>query len=314
MMDQSNGMPVHNGHHELSNTLKEMLRINSSNNSSIPDAVDVVSHDGSGDPGVAKSSLHCPQDFESIDSDHCPPLEDKTDDDDDDLQKIYLDEICDGECVSLYGPHTRIYASSKSELDNNTSASNKVKINTITKFDWEHRYYTGNLLTVTDMYIAYCIKGRSGYSVRVINRHNSSDRVLLKGFTGVVCDVAFAPHAGTHVLAAVDSAGTLLVWSLGQDGGNLVEEKKLHVSATPEMSEVSSSNHRLMWIPHIQRDDEEEGSSYESKHSESAPPKILVLVYGNIAEVWDLDIAFGVADGLPENGASRMELSHSFVA
>uniref|UniRef100_F7BD94 Enhancer of mRNA-decapping protein 4 n=1 Tax=Ciona intestinalis TaxID=7719 RepID=F7BD94_CIOIN len=219
-------------------------------------------------------------------------------------------------CVSLHGPHTRIHASSASELESQASASNKVKINTITKFDWEHRYYAGNLLTVTDMYIAYCIKvlsGRNGYSVRVINRNNSSDRVLLKGFTGAVCDVGFAPHTGCNILAAVDSVGNLIVWSLEQEDGHLVEKKRIHLTATPGMCEASQ-NHRVMWIPYIQRDEEEE-SSYGSKAetTESSPPKILVLVYSK-AEVWDLDIAFAVADALPENGATRLDLSHAYVS
>ncbi|XP_078482620.1 LOW QUALITY PROTEIN: enhancer of mRNA-decapping protein 4-like [Ciona intestinalis] len=273
-MDASNGLPIQNGHHELSNSLKEMLKINSSNTSTVQDALD-VSHDGSGDHRLHISSPSVSQAY-AVESDTISSIaEDKPHETD--LQNIFLNKASDGECVSLHGPHTRIHASSASELESQASASNKVKINTITKFDWEHRYYAGNLLTVTDMYIAYCIKGRNGYSVRVINRNNSSDRVLLKGFTGAVCDVGFAPHTGCNILAAVDSVGNLIVWSLEQEDGHLAERKRIHLTATPGMCEASQ-NHRVMWIPYIQRDEEEE-SSYGSKAetTESSPPKFWFL-------------------------------------
>ena len=57
--------------------------------------------------------------------------------------------------------------------------------------------------------------------MRVINRENSSDRVLLKGFEGQVCDVSFN-NSNDNILAAVDDHGNLIVWSLSQIDGNMV--------------------------------------------------------------------------------------------
>jgi len=64
------------------------------------------------------------------------------------------------------------------------------------------------------------IAGHPSYSVRVINRHNSSDRVLLKGFEGVVCDVAFA-SPNSNILAAIDSSGNVIIWQLDEIAGNI---------------------------------------------------------------------------------------------
>jgi len=49
----------------------------------------------------------------------------------------------------------------------------------------------------------------------VINCHNTSDRLLLKGFTGFITDVAFS-HSTSNRLAAVDDVGNLLVWELAE--------------------------------------------------------------------------------------------------
>ena len=57
--------------------------------------------------------------------------------------------------------------------------------------------------------------------MRVINRQNSSDRVLLKGFSGFVTDLAFS-HSASSMLAAVDDMGNLMVWNLDQIAGNMM--------------------------------------------------------------------------------------------
>ena len=56
--------------------------------------------------------------------------------------------------------------------------------------------------------------------VRVINRQDSSDRALLKGFGGVVTDIAFS-HSTSNTLAATDDAGNIFVWNLFQTAGKI---------------------------------------------------------------------------------------------
>ena len=62
------------------------------------------------------------------------------------------------------------------------------------------------------MYISYIALGRSGYVIRIINQL-STNRGLLKGFTGSITDVTFA-HASSDYLAAIDQGGNLYVWKL----------------------------------------------------------------------------------------------------
>lgn len=69
------------------------------------------------------------------------------------------------------------------------------------------------------MYILYDVVGRNGYVIRIINQ-SSTNRGLLKGFTGAITDVAFA-HASSNYLAAIDQGGNLYVWKL--------EEKTMEV-------------------------------------------------------------------------------------
>ena len=63
-------------------------------------------------------------------------------------------------------------------------------------------------------FIAYILEGRSGYVLRVIHRQ-TNNRALLKGFTGPVLDVGFAPGS-SGLLACVDQGGNLFVWNLGK--------------------------------------------------------------------------------------------------
>ena len=61
-------------------------------------------------------------------------------------------------------------------------------------------------------YIAYVLEGRSGHVIRLIHQP-TNNRTLLKGFTGAVLDVTFAPGA-SNLLACVDEGGNLFIWDL----------------------------------------------------------------------------------------------------
>lgn len=36
----------------------------------------------------------------------------------------------------------------------------QVKIQPVAKYDWEHKYYYGNLIAVSNTYLAYAIRGK----------------------------------------------------------------------------------------------------------------------------------------------------------
>nr|CAB3240816.1 enhancer of mRNA-decapping protein 4-like [Phallusia mammillata] len=307
-MSSVNGSSGEGSHRDMANTLKEMLKINSSP----ADSVLQTNHVGSGDglptdplPNTEENTCSAAGDTSSNDQNNS------------DHQTIFMKDLEDGQSAFLHGKETTIVASPQSEIDSEVPASNKVKVNTITKFDWEHKYYTGSLISVTDTYIAYSIKGHTAHSVRVINRHNSSDRVLLKGFTGVVCDVAFSSPC-SNTVAAVDSFGNLIVWQLNELSGNIVAERMIHIEAETTGTSSESSTYRVVWIPCVNFDSkgssiDEGGNSFgdSTKNDDSDTQKLLALSYGNIAEVWDLDSAFVVAKS--NEKVQRSQLPQVFV-
>lgn len=232
--------------------------------------------------------------------------------DDTSAQQIDLNDVSDGDYIPLQSDNIVITSSLNTELDSTTPASNKVKISTITKFEWEHRYYSGNLISCTDKYTAYSIKGRTAYSVRVINRENSSDRVLLKGFEGQVCDVSFN-NSNDNILAAVDDHGNLIVWALSQIDGKMVEEKKLHLRYDHDEDDdvdemgIEQSPSRVIWIPHVNTN--EGGGSSEDTHLANT----IVLSHGKSVEVWNLSSAFKVAEISEDKIVTRSQLSNSYA-
>ena len=90
----------------------------------------------------------------------------------------------------------------------------QVQVSTITNQNWELPAHPGHMVASNSNYIAYVIEGRSGYVLRLIHRQTNS-RTLLKGFTGAILDVGFAPGSSS-LLASVDQGGNLFVWDLSK--------------------------------------------------------------------------------------------------
>lgn len=40
----------------------------------------------------------------------------------------------------------------------------QVKIQPVAKYDWEHKYYYGNLIAVSNAYLAYAIRGKCAWT------------------------------------------------------------------------------------------------------------------------------------------------------
>lgn len=181
--------------------------------------------------------------------------------------------------IGILAKEVEIVASSDSSISSKARGSNKVKIQPVAKYDWEQKYYYGNLIAVSNSFLAYAIRAANNGSamVRVISV-STSERTLLKGFTGSVADLAFA-HLNSPQLACLDEAGNLFVWRLALINGKIQEEILVHI----RQPEGTPLNHfrRIIWCPFIPEESEdccEEGSP------------TVALLHEDRAEVWDLDM------------------------
>ncbi|XP_042556682.1 enhancer of mRNA-decapping protein 4 isoform X2 [Dipodomys spectabilis] len=182
-------------------------------------------------------------------------------------------------CIGILAKEVEIVASSDSSISSKARGSNKVKIQPVAKYDWEQKYYYGNLIAVSNSFLAYAIRAANNGSamVRVISV-STSERTLLKGFTGSVADLAFA-HLNSPQLACLDEAGNLFVWRLALVNGKIQEEILVHIRQ-PEGASLNQFR-RIIWCPFIPEESED-------CCEESSP--MVALLHEDRAEVWDLEM------------------------
>ncbi|CAG5131068.1 unnamed protein product [Candidula unifasciata] len=204
------------------------------------------------------------------------------------IQHINLAEDSDENGISVYSPEIEVYvAPSAGSLAEKSSGSNKVKITSVVNHVWDLKYYHGNLVAVhrDAVYMAYVIqggaKGKNSGNVRVISR-KSAHRVLLKDFAGSVVDIAFALSSDIY-LAAADESGSVHVYYFTMEGDSIVSNPILHIKADSDSMEPDRTLTRIIWCPYMPEDDNEDGPD---------PAKMLVLLHGAQAEVWNVDIVF----------------------
>eukprot|EP00066_Takifugu_rubripes_P027975 XP_011617241.1 PREDICTED: enhancer of mRNA-decapping protein 4 isoform X1 [Takifugu rubripes] len=180
--------------------------------------------------------------------------------------------------IPITANNVEIVASQDSSINSKARGSNKVKIQPVAKYDWEHKYYYGRLIAVSNAFVAYAIKGANNHAMIRILSVCFAERSLLKGFTGAVTDLAFA-HIDSSLLGCVDEAGNLMVWQLTCNGDKIVDQVVVHIRR-PEETQLSSYR-RIIWCPFIQ-DDSEDGQDVTSQ--------TLALLHEDMAEVWDLEV------------------------
>uniref|UniRef100_A0A803VZV8 Enhancer of mRNA-decapping protein 4 n=1 Tax=Ficedula albicollis TaxID=59894 RepID=A0A803VZV8_FICAL len=182
-------------------------------------------------------------------------------------------------CLVISAKDVEIVASSDSSITSKARGSNKVKIQPVARYDWEQKYYYGNLIAVSNSYLAYAIRAASNGSamVRVLSV-STAERTLLKGFTGGVADLAFA-HLNSNQLACLDEAGNLFVWRLAMDKEKIQEEILVNIKR-PDSTPLNTFR-RIIWCPFIPDENEENGEEGS---------QTLALLHEDRAEVWDLDI------------------------
>ncbi|XP_068595627.1 enhancer of mRNA-decapping protein 4 [Brachionichthys hirsutus] len=181
-------------------------------------------------------------------------------------------------CIPITSNNVEIVASQDSSINSKARGSNKVKIQPVAKYDWEHKYYYGRLIAVSNAFMAYAIRGANNHAMIRVLSVDFSERSLLKGFTGAVTDLAFA-HLDSSLLGCVDEAGNLMVWQLTCTGSKILDQIVIHIQR-PEDT-LLNSHRRLIWCPFIQDDNEE---------NQDDASQTLALLHEDRAEVWDLEV------------------------
>ncbi|XP_029289521.1 enhancer of mRNA-decapping protein 4 isoform X2 [Cottoperca gobio] len=184
--------------------------------------------------------------------------------------------------IPITSNNVEIVASQDSSINSKARGSNKVKIQPVAKYDWEHKYYYGRLIAVSNSFLAYAIRGANNHAMIRVLSVGFAERSLLKGFTGAVTDLAFA-HLDSSLLGCVDEAGNLMVWQLTCTGSKILDQIVVHIRR-PEDSPLNS-HRRLIWCPFIQ--DEENPENQENQDDTS---QTLALLHEDVAEVWDLEV------------------------
>ncbi|CAL9697140.1 unnamed protein product [Knipowitschia caucasica] len=193
-----------------------------------------------------------------------------------DCQIICLSGDNDSTSKPITSENVEIVASKDSSINSKARGSNKVKIQPVAKYDWEHKYYYGRLIAVSNSFLAYAIKGANNHAMIRVLSVGFTERVLLKGFTGAVTDLAFA-HLDSSLLGCVDEAGNLFVWQLTSAPSKILEEIIVHIRR-PEDTPLNP-HRRLIWCPFILDDNEENQDDIS---------QTLALLHEDRSEVWDL--------------------------
>ncbi|KAM7396214.1 hypothetical protein PAMP_019271 [Pampus punctatissimus] len=181
-------------------------------------------------------------------------------------------------CIPITSNNVEIVASQDSSINSKARGSNKVKIQPVAKYDWEHKYYYGRLIAVSNSFLAYAIRGANNHAMIRVLSVSFGERSLLKGFTGAVTDLAFA-HLDSSLLGCVDEAGNLMVWQLTCTGSKILDQIVVHIRR-PDDTPLNS-HRRLIWCPFILDDSEE---------NQDDTSQTLALLHEDRAEVWDLEV------------------------
>ncbi|TMS01532.1 Enhancer of mRNA-decapping protein 4 [Larimichthys crocea] len=198
-------------------------------------------------------------------------------------------------CIPITSNNVEIVASQDSSINSKARGSNKVKVQPVAKYDWEHKYYYGRLIAVSNSFLAYAIRGANNHAMIRVLSVGFTERSLLKGFTGAVTDLAFA-HLDSSLLGCVDEAGNLMVWQLTCTGSKILDQVVVHIRR-PDDAPLNS-HRRLIWCPFIQDDNEE---------NQDDTSQTLALLHEDRAEVWDLEVLRANNSSWPVDAADLKE-------
>ncbi|XP_013147075.1 PREDICTED: enhancer of mRNA-decapping protein 4 isoform X2 [Papilio polytes] len=212
----------------------------------------------------------------------------------------------DGVCSS------EVYASEvivTTNAGNHNHGSSKVKLKNLVDYNWEPKFYPGQLLAVHigGKYLAYSIKapnpanpGTWNGMVRVVYspEPGTDRRTLIKGMKGEVQDLAFAHIQNQVVLACIDEMGNFYVHEIE------LTDSSLKVNLVVEVREdtgVGGNTHRVVWCPYIPDDEDEV--------PDDDVVRLLLTTHGNVARMWNMkSVCVGERGGEGRSASARAAL------
>lgn len=148
----------------------------------------------------------------------------------------------------VYGSDVLVNAS-KIDLTESNMASNKVRFSQISKYNWEEKFYQGNLVSCNSNFVAYVLKRNKedkGDQIRIIN-HQTSTRQLVHGPKKEIIDICFE-SVKSNFLGVVDSEGTLFVFDVDEKNpGKILVNLIIAIKR-----DVKEEDHQhLIWAPYL---------------------------------------------------------------
>ncbi|XP_061385364.1 enhancer of mRNA-decapping protein 4 isoform X2 [Danaus plexippus] len=181
---------------------------------------------------------------------------------------------------------------------NHNHGSSKVKLKNLVDYNWEPKFYSGQLLAVhiSGQYLAYSIKapnaadpGSWNGMVRVVyNPEPGIDRrALIKGMKGEVLDLAFAHIQNQILLASIDEMGNFYIHEIE------VTDSGLRCTLSVEVREdtgacLGGGVHRVVWCPYIPDED-------DSPDDDVA--RLLLTTHSHQARMWNVRAIWSLCAG-----------------
>ncbi|RVE50361.1 hypothetical protein evm_005027 [Chilo suppressalis] len=200
---------------------------------------------------------------------------------------------------------------------NHNHGSSKVKLKNLVDYNWEPKFYSGQLLAIhmSGKYLAYSIKAPNAASpgmwtgmVRVVYspEPGTDRRALIKGMKGEVQDLAFAHIQNQVVLASIDELGNFYVHEIeATDSGlrcTLVAEEHVEEGAgATATAAATAASHRVVWCPYIPDDDDAPDDDVA---------RLLLTTHANIARMWNIRAGGGGGAGAGALGGGAWGSAH----
>uniref|UniRef100_A0A3Q0S4P3 Enhancer of mRNA-decapping protein 4 n=1 Tax=Amphilophus citrinellus TaxID=61819 RepID=A0A3Q0S4P3_AMPCI len=187
-------------------------------------------------------------------------------------------------CIPITSNNVEIVASQDSSINSKARGSNKVKIQPVAKYDWEHKYYYGRLIAVSNSFLAYAIRGTEKLRVCgmcsscvIDNSHLDLDFCHSHNRKNNLQDPFLCPIFPLPTFSYRDQIA-------------------VHIQR-PENTPLNS-HRRLIWCPFILDDNEE---------NQDDASQTLALLHEDRAEVWDLEVLRANHSSWPVDAAEVKE-------
>ncbi|XP_037297745.1 enhancer of mRNA-decapping protein 4 isoform X2 [Manduca sexta] len=208
------------------------------------------------------------------------------------------DGVCNAEVFSSYVTVT-------TNAGNHDHGSSKVKLKNLVDYNWEPKFYSGQLLAMhmSGKYLAYSIKavnavnpGTCSGMVRVVyNVEPGTDRrALIKGMKGEVQDLSFAHIQNQVVLACIDEQGNFYVHEIESTDSGL---RCTLVAEVREDTGVVGAAHRVVWCPYIPDEDDDA--------PDDDVARLLLTTHCNVGRMWNMRLIASAVAGSGGVGGAR---------